>query len=188
MKQVYFILFAILLSGCDLFTTRSAEPPGVARSDFQQPTSADAVISNFVSSLKDLNVQNYLSCLSDPTFTTKNFIFSPSSSALASFPDNWDKSDEQLYLNNLVTQISSGQYITLTLSNTSEISYGDSVVYSASYALNVPASNTKLSPNYQGTLIFHLILNSQSLWSIDYWQDNNTGSQPSWSNLKELSY
>jgi hypothetical protein len=192
MKQVYFILFAILLSGCDLFTTRSAQPPNQARSDYQQPVTWNLVVSNLVSSLQDLNVQNYLSCLSDSTFAPKNFTFSASSSALSQYPqlsDNWDKSDEQLYLYNIVNKISSNLYITLTLSNTSYTAYADSVVYSASYTLNVPTTDPSIPQNYQGTLIFHIIENSQSVWSIYYWQDSKSSSSlPSWSDLKGKAY
>jgi hypothetical protein len=191
MKRLFFIFFAILLGNCDLFTTRSAEEPNQARSDFQQAVTPDVLISNFVASLKDLNVQNYLACLSDSTFTPKNFTFSASSSALTQYPtlsDNWGKKNEELYLTNLVTKITSQLYITLTLSNTSEISYGDSIAYTASYTLNVPTDDATLPPNYQGTLIFYMIRNSQSIWSIYYWQDTKNSSLSCWSDLKGRSY
>ena len=189
MKWTYFILFAIILGGCDLFTTRSAEAPTQARSDFQQAVTPDLVISNFVSSLKDLNTQNYLSCLSDLSTSQKVFTFSPSSSAISQYPnlsDNWGKKNEESYLNNIIAKITSNLPITLTLSNISESPQGDSLVYTASYSLNVPTSDATLPQNYQGTLIFYMIRDAQSIWSIYYWQDtkNNSSNLPTWSDLK----
>ena len=190
MKQIYFIFFALLLTGCDLFSTRSAEAPTQARSDYQQPTSYNEVITNLVNSLQDLNVQNYLSCLSDSTFAPKNFAFSASSSAQSKYNfDNWDKNDEKSYLSILVNKMAANSNITLTLSNTSYTSYGDSVVYSASYTLNVPTTVQTIPQTYQGTLIFHMIVNSQSVWSIYYWQDSRSSTTlPSWSELKGMTY
>ena len=193
MKRIYFILFTILIGGCDLFTTRSAEAPNQARSDFQQAVTPDLLISNFVSSLKDLNVQNYLACLSDSSFSPKSFAFSPSSSALSQYPslsENWGKKNEGVYFNNLKTKITSNLSITLTLSNVSQSPQGDSLVYQASYFLNVPTTDATFPQNYQGTLTFDMIRDSRSLWSIYYWQDtkNNSSDLPSWSELKGRSY
>lgn len=193
MKQIYFILFSILISGCDLFTTRSAEPPSQARSDFQQAVTPELLISNFVSSLKDLNVQNYLACISDSSFSPKSFAFSPSSGAISQYPslaDNWGKKNEEAYFNNLRSKITPNLPISLTLSNVSQNPQGDSLVYSASYFLNVPTNDATFPQNYQGTLIFNMIRDSRSIWSIYYWQDSkNSSSQlPSWSELKGRTY
>jgi hypothetical protein len=187
MKRIYFILFSLFICGCDLFTTRSAEAPTQARSDYQQAVTPDLLISNFVNSLRDLNVQNYLSCLSDPTYTQKVFSFSPSSSAISQYPAlsaSWNKKNEESYFNNLVVKVTANLSVTLTLSNTSESSQGDSLVYSASYTLNVPTSDATLPQNYQGTLIFNMVRDSRSIWSIYYWQDSKNSDLPSWSDLK----
>jgi hypothetical protein len=193
MKRIYFILFAILISGCELFTTRSAESPSQARSDFQQAVTPDILITNFVSSLKDLNVQNYLACLSDSSYSHKSFVFSPSSSALSQYPalsDNWGKKNEEVCFNNIKAKITVNLSMTLTLSNVSESPQGDSLVYSATYFLNVPTNDPAFPQNYEGTLIFDMIRDSRSIWSIYYWQDtkNNSSDLPSWSELKGRSY
>jgi len=193
MKQLYFILFALLINGCDLFTTRSAEPPTQSRSDFQQAVTPDLLISNLVNSLKDLNVQNYLSCLSDSSYSQKIFAFSASSSALSQYPalsENWGKKNEELYFNTLKSKVTANLAITLTLSNVSESPEGDSLVYMASYYLNVPTNDATLPQNYQGTLIFNMIRDSRNVWAIYYWQDskNSSTNLPSWSELKGRNY
>jgi hypothetical protein len=191
MKYLYFILIPILLNGCDLFTTRSAEPPNAPRSDFQQAISPDLLISNFVNSLKDMNVQNYLACLSDSSFSPKTFSFSPSSAALSQFPalaENWNKKNEEQYFNNLNVKVPQNQSITLTLTNVSQSPQGDSLIYTASYFLNVPVTDPSFPQNYQGSLRFSMILDSRSIWSIYFWQDTKSSNLPSWSELKGRCY
>lgn len=193
MKQLYFILFALLISGCDLFTTRSAESPSQSRSDYQQAVTPDLLISNLINSLKDLNVQNYLSCFSDSSYSQKVFTFSAASSALSQYPslsESWGKKNEEAYFNNLKSKVTSNLSITLTLSDVSESPQGDSLVYMASYFLDVPTNDKTLPQNYQGTLTFNMIRDSRSVWSIYYWQDSKTSSVnlPTWSELKGRNY
>jgi hypothetical protein len=193
MKQLYFILCALLISGCDLFTTRSAETPSQSRSDYQQAVTPELLISNLVNSLTDLNVQNYLSCFSDSSYSQKVFTFSPASSALSQYPalsESWGKKNEESYFNTLKSKVTANLSITLTLSDVSESPQGDSLVYMASYLLNVPTNDKTLPPIYQGTLIFNMIRDSRSVWSIYYWQDSKASSVnlPSWSELKGRNY
>lgn len=191
MKFVYLILLPLLFAGCDLFTTRSADPPSQPRANYQQAVTPDLLIENLVNSLKDKNVENYLACLSDSSFTNKVFRFSASSSALSQYPslsDNWGKKNEEQYFNNMKSKIPDNATITLTLSNVSSSPQGDSLVYSASYFLNLPATDQSLPQNYQGDLIFNMVRDSRSVWSIYYWQDSKNSDLPSWSELKGRVY
>ena len=191
MKLLILILFSILFSGCDLFTTRTAQAPTQPRSDYQQAITPDILISNFINSLKDKSVVNYSACLSDSSFSQKVFYFSPSSAAISQYPslsDNWGKKNEEQYFNNLKTKIPTDMPITLTLTNISESPQGDSLIYTASYFLNVPTNDPNFPQNYQGDLRFNIIRDSRSIWSIYYWQDNKNTKLPSWSELKGRTY
>jgi len=191
MKKIIFIIASILISGCDLFTTRDAESPQQPRSDYQTAFTPEILISNFINSLKDKDIENYLSSLSDSSFTDKIFSFSPSSEALSQFPalgDNWSKKNESQYLNNLKIKIPDELPITLTLSNPSQSVHGDSITYVASYSLNVPLNETTIPSNYQGELIFELVRDSRFVWSIYFWRDIKRSDSPSWSELKGRFY
>lgn len=192
MKKLIFIIASILISSCDLFTTRDAEPPQQPRSDYQTAFTPEILISNFINSLKDKDIENYLSSLSDSSFTNKIFSFSPSSEALSQFPalgDNWNKKNESQYLNNLKIKIPDELPITLILSNSSSSVHGDSITYVASYSLNVPLNETTIPTNYQGELIFELVRDLvRSVWSIYFWQDIKRSDSPSWSELKGRFY
>jgi hypothetical protein len=191
MKKLILVYVILFFPGCDLFTTREAEPPQQPRSDYQTAFTPEILISNLINSLKDKDIENYLSCLSDSSFTDKIFSFSPSSEALSQFPalgDNWSKKNESQYLNNLKIKIPDEQPITLVLSNTSSSLHGDSITIVASYSLNVPIIDAAIPSNYQGELIFELIRDSRSVWNIYFWRDIKQSELPSWSALKGRFY
>lgn len=188
-KYIYTLL--IIFSGCDLFTTRDAELPEKPRSDFQSAVTPDILISNLINSLKGKDVENYLACLSDPSFTNKVFIFLPSSEALSQFPalgDKWGRSNESQYFMNLRVKVPDALPITLIITNSSSSSHGDSLTFTASYSLNVPFKDLTIPSNYQGELIFELVRDTRAVWSIYSWRDIKRSDSPSWSELKGRFY
>ncbi len=187
MKLIILISFSLLIASCDLFNTRTAETPNQPRTNFQQAITPDLLIENLVNSLHDKSVENYLSCLSDSSFTNKGFVFSPSSGALSQFPSlagNWTEKNEEQYFNNLKVKVPDNLPVTLTLTNESYSPQGDSVIYTASYFLSVPTQDPNLPQSYQGDLRFNIVRDSRAIWSIYYWQDSKNSQLPSWSELK----
>ena len=153
MKYLFLIFSFLILSGCDLFNVRDAQAPNAPRSNYQQAVTPDILIENLQNSLKDKSVENYIASFVNSSFITQKFSFSPAASAASQFPsltDNWGLSNEEQYFNNLITKVDINSPITLTLSNISSSSFGDSLVYSASYSLNVPSTSSDLPTNYQG--------------------------------------
>lgn len=191
MKSIFiFIISALIFGGCDLLQTRNAEPPNQPRSNYEQAVTAQILISNLINSLKDKDVQNYLNCLVDSSFSDQKFHFSPSSGALSQYPfliTDWNKKDEEQYLQNLITKVSPQSPITLSLSNELYSPQGDSLIYTATYSINVP--NEQSEPeNYQGDLRFNMVRDSRSVWVIYLWQDTKSTALPSWSELKGKFY
>jgi len=183
------IVFCFIIAGCDIFNTRDAEKPTQPRSDFEPAATVDILIQNLVNSLKDRDVTNYLSCLSDTSFTDKKFNFSPSNEAASTYPTlmDWNRRNEEQYFTNMSIKVSSNSQIVLTLNENSRNNFGDSTFYTASYSLNLPFvnSSSEIIPQiYEGTLTFKMVRDSRSVWSIYYWQDNKTGIKQSWSDLK----
>jgi hypothetical protein len=187
---IFYILLAFGFSGCDLVQTRNAEPPNQPGSNYPQAVTAEGLISNLVNSLKDEDLQNYINCFVDSSFTDKTFNFSPSNGALSQYPflvDGWDLKHEEQYFNNLVTKVTAGIPITLTFSNEQYSSLGDSLIYTATYTLNVP--NEQSEPvDYQGDVRFNMVRDSRSVWVIYFWQDTKSTNLPSWSELKGRFY
>lgn len=190
MKKIFFLAACFYLTGCDLFTTRPAEPPDTPKSDFQPAFLPEILIDNFINSLKDKNIENYLSCISDSS--DEVFTFSPSSEALSQFPalgDNWSKNNESQYLNNLKIKIPDDKPLTLTLTNFSYNVQGENTrTFVASYTLSFTINDVTVPSYYEGELIFELIRNSKSTWSIYFWRDIKSSNSPSWSELKGRFY
>lgn len=190
MKYVIsYILFAIILSGCDLLQTRDAEPPTQPRSNYEPASTPQTLISNLVNAFKDKDAQNYINCL-DTSFSDKKFYFSPSSGALAQYPfllNNWGIMDEDQYFKNLITKVDDQLPITLSLTNELYSPLGDSLIYTATYKINLPISQSE-PEDYQGDLRFNMVRNSNSVWVIYYWQDTKSTALPSWSDLKGKYY
>ncbi len=184
--------FALFFFGCDLFQTRTAQPPNQSRSDYQPPVTVDDLISNFENAIIDLNVQNYVASFSDSNFTNQIYHFYPSNQAVSLYPvlsENWGVQKENQYFNSLTTKVKSNAKITISLNEISRNTLADSVIYTASYVLNIPFSDPNTQENYQGDLTFKMVRDSRSFWVIYFWQDNKNTSLPSWSELKgQLSY
>jgi hypothetical protein len=185
--QVLCILF---FSGCELFTTRDPELPDQGRSNFQIATEPEIVIENLKNSFSDKNVQNYVACFIDSSFSSRRFLFQPSGEVISQYQflaEGWDVSDEQRYFSSVIASINPDFPLTLNFGNESYSRTGDTVVYSATYFINLPINQPE-SDNYQGNLRFNLVNDSRSIWSIYFWQDIKLPDLQSWSELKGKYY
>lgn len=192
MRKIILITVILLsLIGCDLFTTRIGEEPDQTKSNWIPPVKAADVIENLKNSLADKNVQNYLSCFVDTLFSGKEFLFSASSEALSLYQmQDWGVTEESGYLNAVINKISKDFPISLTLRDTVYSSLGgDSLIYSASYTVNVPFQSGEVYPtNYSGNLEFKMLRDERSIWVIYFWKDTKSQTFPSWSELKGNFY
>lgn len=194
MKSIIFISIILLShTACDLFTTRNAENPDQTRSNFLPPVEPAIVIENLKNSLTDKNVQNYIACFVDTLFADQSYNFSASSEAQSLyqiFLQGWSLNDERTYFTSIINKVPTDFPISLTLTdqNYSSLS-GDSLIYSATYSLNLPVlSGDPFPQNYAGSLQFNMLRDSRSEWVIYFWKDTKSQTLPSWSELKGSSY
>lgn len=190
MRYLLLVLMLLPFSGCDLFNTREAESPEQPRSNYQLPLTSDQLIENFINSHKDKNLQNYLACFPDSSFTNKVYRFVPSNGAVSiypSFAEGWFKKDEEQYFNNLKSKIPTNIPVTVTLTNQISQQQGDSVIFSASYTISAPFQESNIPVFYQGELKFYLSRDSRLVWVITYWEDSKN-TEPGWSDLKGRLY
>lgn len=181
MKKYFFILLLLTLSSCDVFHTRSSEPPITQRGNFQPATTTDILLQNLQNSFKDKLMDNYMACFSD-----KIFSFSPSAGSVSRYSilQNWTRQDEGQFFNNLINSVPQNSIITLSFSKTELIPQGDSTSYSAKYTITVPFLDEQKPKLYQGNLHFTMIRDSKLQWVISYWMDIKDEQYPSWSELK----
>ncbi len=194
MKLIDHILFAlsVLILGCDMFSTRTPEPPDAGRSGFLPPTTATIVLTNLINAIKEKNSENYLACLSDSTSGTLSFSFIPSTEALAKFPGkftDWNKISEQRSYNSILASIKEDQQSELSFKTSVEdfeILTGDSAVFFSDYYLLIPHNKEAVPTEFEGTVQFTLNLVNQR-WSISKWVDISSmedSAKFSWSILK----
>jgi len=191
MKYISLILlFSFSFFGCELFTTRDPEEPDTARSNFQVATTPEILIQNLIDAFQDKNAENYIYCFVDSSFSVKQFSFQPSASAGSQYPflKNWNLRDEKQYFINLTNSISGSSSIVLSFTEDEKSIFGDSLTYFATYGLNIPTSDDQLPKYYQGKLSFTIVRDSRSQWVITTWQDVQSGSDYSWSDLKGRYY
>ena len=121
-KFIIILLFSLFfINSCDIFSTRTPEKPNSNRSSYQPPTSASIVISNLISSIKEKNIENYISCFADlAQGSNKEFTFLPSSDALSRFPNlftNWSIDEEERSFLSMISNLKENQNPNLVLKN-----------------------------------------------------------------------
>jgi len=188
-KRIFWILFAAVIftsQACGVFETRKAEPPQSGDgSTFIQPDQSDIVISNLQNAIKSLNTQNYLRCFSDSAFS-----FTPNVAAQQSSPgiwDNWGKSQEQVYFDNLRAAAEKLTGHQLQLSNQrSELQSSTVEQFTADYTLTVVHNRTGsgIPTVATGRLVFIIKADSFGLWHISSWTDISESGSFTWSDLK----
>ena len=181
----------LLLAGCGLFSTRTPEEPDTGKSSFIPPTSAQIVVSNFISAISEKNVDNYIQCLADTAQSDKfYFFFKPSADAFSLYSSiyaNWNLYSERNYFNKLISVMPREKKPQLVLNNSRfEVLLPDSAVFVADYDLIVEHQLNSVDKKFHGALQFTIFPRANGLWSIKSWYDlqNYQDSIQSWSFLK----
>lgn len=190
MKKIITALLMFSLISCDLLTTRDPEKPNTAGNSNIPATTPDILFSNFISSIQDKILENYLVCFIDPSFSNKKYKFIASAGSVSQYPVliGWNIDSERQYFKNFKAIAKSGQSISLTLSNGNNTQLGDSAVYQYDYSLSFLANDQTVSGDYKGSVQFKIYLDSRNQWVIGEWFDLRKDNFSSWSELKGRLY
>ncbi len=177
-NMIVVLITTFFLVSCDMFSTREPELPSSGKSTFIPATEPNIVIENFKNALLEKNTDNYVSCFADTTSKSKtSFSYVASGAGLAAFPstfDYWGIDSERRYFNSLIGNIHSDLSILLVLSSTKlDFVSPDSTLFIADYQLQTPHNITDLPKEFRGSLQFTLSKQSNGLWTINRWIDNN---------------
>lgn len=183
------LLLAIVLNSCNIFETRTPEPPAQTSSNYTPPVNASDVFDNMQYAFSDLNTVNYLKSFSDSNTSGRSFEFDPSPQARSQYVGvflNWTKQSEQQYFDNMRSKIATGSTATLNFTTLDPVSIqSDSAQYDADYQLTIP----QVQPNtqvYEGRAQFFLLKDPvSSTWTIWHWIDfRDAQNDIGWSDLK----
>jgi len=195
------ILAFIFIAGCDLFSTRTPEPPNTSNTFIWTPaTTSDYLIDNFVGTLKLLDASNYMRAFvsaADSTGSgTKTFTFTPAQNLDQKLRDvfiGWTPESERAWLAKLQSLLAKNSQLTIILENRlPEPTSTTTANFSADYTISIPlSSSSSVIPSVvQGSVQMQLQLvttvQGTQEWRITSWTDNlskNT-AVPTWTDLK----
>jgi hypothetical protein len=197
LKVLFYIsssfLFIILFCSCNLFSSRSPEAPDTGKSNYQLPTTASIVISNFKNTIIEKNVNNYILCFADTSQGDKRaYTFFASSQANAIYSSvfqNWNINSERQYFNTLINNTPQDNVPTIIFSNSRfDVLAPDSAVYTTDYYLYINHTKSSTNKYFAGTLQLSLSQRPSGLWSIYQWIDSSPSGvdtvKSTWSMLK----
>ncbi len=200
-RLVVLALLTLPIAGCDLFSTRTPEPPTSGNTFIWTPaTTVSYLLDNFTGTLQALDASNYARVFiasSDSTGSgSKAFTFTPSPN-LDQGSRNvflvWIPESERQWLSKLQSLLVKGSQLTVILSNpVIDQTASSSASFSADYTISIPvaSSTTALPSVVQGSLQMQLVNvtteQGSKEWRISSWSDfqPKTGSAPTWTDLK----
>lgn len=193
-RLIFIAVLGLSLSGCDLFSTRTPEPPTTGSGFIPTPASTISILlQNFTGTLAALDAQNYLHVFISPNDSTgsgsKTYTFRPAESQSVFVV--WSPQSEQNWLSNLSHQLPSGSRLLVSLTNQTIDQSSSPATFSADYSISIPVPSSSLIPGVvQGSLQMQMLLVTTSEgtkeWRILSWTDvaSKTGNSPSWTDLK----
>lgn len=184
----YILLMIILFASCNLFETRSPEPPEGSSQNYPPSVSPQILMDNFVKSLNFKNIAAYSVCFVNDGNHAFNFV--PAAEAVSIYPgifDNWDLASEKLFAQNFFSKFGTEDYPSFSLSNQNFISVlPDSAVFVGDYEMVVNSRENSINNIYKGSLQMVLVPSINGIWLIYRWYDLKTKNDgfPSLSILK----
>jgi hypothetical protein len=188
MKRTAVILLVLYVSlslySCQL---REAESPVTSRTTFVPPTSPDLVMVNLQFSVIEKDVNNYMACFVDTSYSTKRYTYVPDVVSGIQYPifRFWNITSEKTYFSSLLSLTNSSSVSSLEFTNQTLNSFADTAFFDADYNLQVEHQKTNVAKTLKGKIRLILGSDSRNLWSIHRWIDfksNNTDT--TWSVLR----
>ena len=170
-----------------MFDTRDVEPPTETRSTFIQPTSPDIVLTNLIYSITERDLDNYMRCFVDSSFSVRRFTFIPDALSQSSYPVflTWNLNSERIYFSNLIQATDPNASSNLFPDNITFNTAIDSTIIDMDYILVFNHQRPNVAKEVRGKLRFIMGTDSRSLWSIHTWYDFiNDNNDTTWSVLK----
>jgi len=201
--------YAILvtLAGCDIFSTRTPEPPSTSSTFIWTPaTTVEILIGNFTGALQALDASNYMRVFIASTDSTgsgqKAFTFTPTAGldpSTRSIFTNWTvdgpSESERAWLAKLGTLVQSGSQLAVSFGTGSPVqSSPTAATLTTSYTIAVPVgtqTGSLIPDTVRGSfeMQFALVTTEQGTkeWRIVSWSDFAPTSGPAsatWTDLK----
>ena len=186
------IVFCVMLTSCDVFPTRTPEPPLNSNTNYSPASSYSVVLENFTKSVNYADYNNYSKCFASRTNgNVSEFEFLPSGSISGIYPSvfvAWGLNAESRNFKSIISALKPETKPVVVISNTKIDNYSiDSVVVSGEYSLSIELKERVGVSFYSGTIYLNMYRENDGLWYINKWIDIDTKNDSiaqSWSLLK----
>ncbi|MCD6117770.1 hypothetical protein J7K93_12195 [bacterium] len=184
------LIFILFVSAeCEWpFSTRDPEPPVNNQSAWVIPVSPEMVLSNLQRSVKEKSVEYYIRCLTDSSYSSKNFKFLPDPEISAQYTGifiNWTKQKEESVMRQVFSIVPDDSTCSLDFVLSSEAVASESAILVVDYTLRIRHTGTVLKTKiFKGRSEFWLAPDVRGEWSIYNWIDHRTSDREPWSLLK----
>ena len=175
------LLLTATLAACDVFSPRSPEDPINEAGTFTQPDAPDLVIDNLRAAISEMNTANYRRSLAE------DLTFEPTAVAQARDPSlwaSWSRTEENSYFTTLAEAARQSTGHLLRLEDTATELGNTRFTLDAAYVLIVRPRRAGVPDTVQGRLIWEIEQDTDGLWALRRWTDQELGNSPSWSDLK----
>ena len=183
-------LLCLLVITCDgLFSTREPEPPQGTQSNWIPPLNPEQVLLNLQNAMFERNVENFVRCIVNPSYSSRIFGFDPDPEIAANYPEvfaGWGRSQEEAVIQQAfsIMPVDSASFLRFT-EEVQEVIAPDSAVFIREYRLELHHGRPDVNEVYEGFVEFRLIPDDRGEWAIAYWIDNRKNENfPPWSLLK----
>jgi hypothetical protein len=203
-KLILYILFIssiLLLTSCDLFTTRTPSAPDLGSTFIWTPASTpNTLLENFKGTIEVFDAANFTKCFfsaKDTAVSGEQFIYSftPRSgldAASRSIFDLWNIQSEQSFMTKLKSSLVANPRSTITFSNTQiDQSNSNSARITTDYLILLPSqSNSSIPASISGSMILQVVLvtteQATKEWRIVNWSDfaPSSGNSKTFTDLK----
>ena len=188
MRKTFIILLVSYISlsvySCAL---RDVEPPVTSRNTFVPPTSPDLVMVNLQFSVIEKDVNNYMQCFVDTSYSTRRYTYIPDIVSQSQYPifRFWNITNEKTYFASLLSLTDPAATSNLFFSNSTLNSFGDTAFFDADYLLHVDHQKTNVAKTLKGKIRLIIGSDSRNLWSIHRWIDIKAdNADTTWSVLR----
>jgi hypothetical protein len=181
-------LLLLILSGCDLFTTRTPEDPEGTTGGWTFPSSPEIVTSNLEVSIGRRSSVDYLRSFISEDVDSIFYEFKADPETVSNYPgifEDWGIKHEQSFIDALFSNLplDSLSELTLIIREERPVS-GDAWQLSADYELHVGHTRDEAPHYMEGALDFTLVRLTDGGWYISSWSDHRISGYYCWSDLK----
>jgi hypothetical protein len=182
----------LLLVSCDLFSTRTPEPPtGSDNQGWTFPESPEIALANLHSAMGRRSSADYIRVFVSESSSSLGYVFQPDPVTISANPgkfDNWSVTNERQHSQSLFapTNIPLDSLLNLETTVDRQTVVGDTAIISFGYLLHVGHKVDNRPRDFEGRADFRLIRFEDGGWYVVNWNDVRQTGKACWSDLKAL--